>query len=143
MNITITINITPEEAESVVRLFKREHIPLPAILAPVPAPQQEPTVLPTTADDEPKHKRAMGKPPAVEEVVVPTEKILAPGNIAWQVEVDGFPTRWSLDYSKGQLPAVRGEDIIYQGKHYRVTKIYGNLLKVTSMDAELQSHNRA
>ncbi len=126
MNITISISI--DEIEALVRLFRRENIALP-----LPVSEE-------SADAQPKKKQGIIKTAPIESPPI----ALASGNVDWRVEIDGLPVHWRLNYPAGKLPAARGNEIAWQGECYRVSHIYGTSLKVTSLDADAyqaQGHN--
>ena len=126
--MNITISISSDEIEALVRLFRRENIALP-----LPTSEE-------TADAQPKKKQGVLKATPIESTPI----TLASGNVDWRVEIDGLPVHWRLDYPAGKLPAARGSEITWQGERYRVSHLYGTSLKVSSLDADTyqaQGHN--
>jgi len=126
--MNITISISSDEIEALVRLFRRENIALP-----LPVSEE-------SADAQPKKRRGILKATPLSAPPI----TLASGNVDWRVEIDGLPVHWRLDYPAGKLPATRGSEITWQGERYRVSHIYGASLKVTSLDADTyqaQGHN--
>ncbi len=131
--MNITINISSDEIEALVRLFRRENIALPLPTPPLPTPEE-------SAPDQPKKQRGILKATPLSAPPIR----LSSGNVDWRVEIDGLPVHWRLDYPAGKLPATRGSEITWQGERYRVSHIYGTSLKVTSLDADTyqaQGHN--
>lgn len=66
---------------------------------------------------------------------------LESGIIPWVVEIDGISTTWKLNYQQAHLPAKRGGQICFAGKQYRISKIYGTSLFLTSLDSEAYHMN--
>lgn len=100
------------------------------------APQAQPTII-TGRSPAPIEK---SRPkPAIPADILPSESAtpLAPGNVSYRVEIDGVPVApWDLDYPAGKIPAKRGSLVAFAGKEYRLTKLYGTNLYLTSMDSE-------
>ncbi len=120
MNISINITLDTAEVEQLIERLAGARGTVAAPTSPEPG-------------DAPITKKR-GKP--ARETPVETEaQHLAAGPVAWTVEVDGVPTRWMLDYTAGKLPATRGGLFCYQGKQYRITKIYGTMLHTSSIES--------
>ena len=122
MNITITL--APEEVELLAHLFRHEVPALP----------------PLKEAEQPTRKQTAAKATIP---VSPGPVMLTPGAVDWRVEIDGLPVHWQLDYAAGKFPAVRGDDILWQGERYRVSHLYGTSLKVTSQDADIYQGQRS
>lgn len=66
---------------------------------------------------------------------------LVPGAIPWTVEIDGVPVRWRLLYAQSHLPVTKGKLCRFGGNLYRVSKVYGTALHLTSEESEIYSMN--
>lgn len=95
--------------------------------APLPGPGE-----PRSEERLPERRAAA--PPASLAQDVPT---LLAGDVVWRVEIDGVPVTAQLLYKAGTLPVTRGNRCRFQGQLYRVSKVYGAMLHLTSLEREL------
>lgn len=127
MEISVSMHVTADDIEQVLRRF------LPSPPSPVTA-TNEPTPTPTATKGKPGRKPLL---PVMQEPSSEAAIVLAPGNVTYRVEADGIPLPpWNLDYPAGQFPAKRGSLISFRDREYRVSKVYGTNLYLSSMDAE-------
>jgi len=122
MNISISISV--EEMEAIDHLLTRFFSPALQTRTVPEGPEAKPA----------KQKKETEQAPELDAPPV----ILEPGTVAWAVEIDGLPQpRWMLNYQQAHLPVVAGKQITYRGQSYRVSRIYGTTLKLTSTDADI------
>lgn len=61
---------------------------------------------------------------------------LASGNIDWQVDIDGVPFTWRLDYLPGTFPFSPGWRVRYQDQCYRVSRVRSQALGLVTEEAD-------